>query len=95
MQGKTCLSRGEGGVKKHQLWVKLISGGRLSTLATDTAGQLDILGHDGHTLGVNGCQVGVLEQADQVGLAGLLERQHRRALEPQVCNMGAIGVEKA
>ena len=45
----------------------------LSTLATDTAGQLDVLGHDGHTLGVDGAQVGVLEQTDQVGLASLLK----------------------
>ena len=70
-----------------------MGGGRLSTLTADTAGQLDILGHDGHTLGVDGRQVGVLEQADQVGLAGLLERQHRRALEPQVCTMGAKNVK--
>ena len=44
----------------------------LSTLSTDTASQLDVLGHDGHTLGVDGAQVGVLKQADQVGLASLL-----------------------
>ena len=45
----------------------------LGTLATDPPGQLDILGHDGHTLGVDGAQVGVLEQTHQVGLAGLLK----------------------
>ena len=45
----------------------------LSTLATDTAGKLDVLGHDGHTLGMDGAQVGVLEQTDEVSLAGLLE----------------------
>ena len=45
----------------------------LSSLSTDTAGQLDVLGHDGDTLGVDGAQVGVLEQTDQVGLAGLLK----------------------
>ncbi|CAB1334814.1 unnamed protein product [Coregonus sp. 'balchen'] len=26
---------------------------------------MDVLGHDGHPLGVDGAQVGVLEQADQ------------------------------
>ena len=45
----------------------------LSTLSTDTAGQLDILGHDGHTLGVDGAQVGVLEESNQVCLGSFLE----------------------
>ena len=44
----------------------------LSPLSTDSPGELDVLGHDGDTLGVDGAQVGVLEQADQVSLAGLL-----------------------
>jgi len=57
---------------------------RLCTLSTDAAGKLDVLGHDGHTLGVDGSQVGVLEQANQVGLGSLLEGKHRRALEAKV-----------
>ena len=44
----------------------------LGPLASDPPGQLDVLGHDGDTLGVDGAQVGVLEQPDQVGLTGLL-----------------------
>ena len=44
----------------------------LSPLSTDPPGELDVLGHDGHTLGVDGAQVCVLKQADQVSLAGLL-----------------------
>ena len=44
----------------------------LGTLAPDPPGQLDVLGHDGHPLGVDGAEVGVLKQTDQVGLAGLL-----------------------
>jgi len=56
----------------------------LSTLATDTAGQLDVLGHDGHTLGVDGAQVGVLEQTDQVSLAGFLQGHDGGALEAQI-----------
>ena len=56
----------------------------LSALATDAAGQLDVLGHDGHALGVDGSQVGVLEQAHQVGLSSLLQGQHGAALEAQV-----------
>jgi hypothetical protein len=57
---------------------------RLSTLATDAAGQLDVLGHNGNTFGVDGAQVGVLEQTHQVGLRRLLQGQHSGALEAQV-----------
>ena len=56
----------------------------LRALATDAAGELDVLGHDGDALGVDRAQVGVLEQAHQVGLAGLLQRQDGAALEAQV-----------
>ena len=45
----------------------------LRALATDAAGKLDVLGHDGHTLGVDGAEVGVLEETDEVRLGGLLE----------------------
>lgn len=44
----------------------------LSTLATNATGQLNVLGHNGDTLGVNGAQVSVLKQTDQVGLRGFL-----------------------
>jgi hypothetical protein len=56
----------------------------LGTLATDAPGQLDVLGHDGDTLGVDGAQVGVLEKTDEVSLAGLLESHDSRGLEPEV-----------
>jgi len=56
----------------------------LCTLSTDPPGQLDVLGHDGDTLGVDGAQVGVLEQPNQVGLAGLLQGTDGSGLEPQV-----------
>jgi hypothetical protein len=56
----------------------------LSTLATDPPGQLDVLGHDGDPLGVDGAEVGVLKEANQVGLAGLLQGHDSRALEPEV-----------
>ena len=45
----------------------------LSTLTTNAAGKLDVFGHDCDTLGVNGSQVGVLEEANQVGLSCLLK----------------------
>ena len=56
----------------------------LGALATDAAGKLDVLGHDRHTLGVDGAQVGVLEQTDQVSLAGLLQSHDGGALEAQI-----------
>ena len=62
----------------------MLSSKYLSTFATDTAGQLDVLWHNGDTLGVNGAQVGVLEKTNQVGLASLLESHDGRALESEV-----------
>ena len=56
----------------------------LSTLTADTAGKLDILGHDGNTLGVDGAQVGVLEQTNEVSLRGLLEGHDGGGLETEV-----------
>jgi hypothetical protein len=38
----------------------------------------------GDPLSVNGSQVGILKERDQVRLRSLLERHHRRRLEPQV-----------
>jgi hypothetical protein len=56
----------------------------LSTFSTDSASQLDVLGHDGDTLGMDGAQVSVLEESDQVGLGRLLESHDSRRLEAQV-----------
>ena len=57
---------------------------RLRALATEAAGKLDVLALDGDTLGVDGAEVGVLEQRDEVGLNGLLEGADGGALEAQV-----------
>ena len=56
----------------------------LSTFSTDTASQLDVLGHDGDTLGVDGAEVSVLKQTNQVSLACLLKGHDGRALESQI-----------
>jgi len=56
----------------------------LSPLTTDAASQLDVLWHDGHTLGVDGTKVGIFEESDEVSLAGLLQSHDRGALESQV-----------
>ena len=73
------------GPKKGRCVVWLAVGQqRLSTFSTDTAGQLDVLGHDGDTLGVDGAQVGVLEQTNEVSLTGFLEGHDGGALEAEV-----------
>ena len=50
----------------HKMWY-------LGTFTTDAAGQLDVLWHDGDTLGVDGAKVGILEETDEVSLRSLLE----------------------
>ncbi len=55
-----------------------------STLATDAACELDVLGHDGDALGVDCAQVGVLKQTDQVGLSCLLQSEHCGRLKAQI-----------
>ena len=56
----------------------------LSTFTTDAASQLNILGHDGDPLGVDGTEVGVLEETDEVSLGGFLESHDSRGLESEV-----------
>ena len=57
---------------------------RLRALSADAAGQLDVLGHDGYTLGMDGGKIGVLEEADEVGLGRLLESQDGGSLEAEI-----------
>ena len=59
-------------------------GRRLRALATDAAGELDVLRHDGHSLGVDCSQVGVLEEAYKVSLSGLLKGKDGRSLEAEI-----------
>jgi len=56
----------------------------LRALTTETAGKLDVLGLDGDTLGVDGAEIGVFEQRDEVGLDGLLESTDGRRLEAEI-----------
>merc|ERR1712119_35011 len=58
--------------------------GFLGTLTTDTSGQLDILGHDGDTLGMDSAQVGIFEKTNQVSFGSFLESHDGARLEPQV-----------
>lgn len=59
-------------------------GSFLVALTAETAGELDVLALDGDTLGVDGAQVGVLEEGDEVGLDGLLEGANGGGLEAKV-----------
>lgn len=68
-----------GGSEKSLLFCELKS--CLRTFTTDAASQLDVLRHDGDTLGVDGAQVGVLEEANQVCFGRLLESHDGGALE--------------
>ena len=56
----------------------------LSALTTNAAGQLDVLGHDRHSLGVNGAQIGVFKKTNKISLAGLLQSHNSRALEAEI-----------
>ena len=56
----------------------------LGALTTEATGQVDILGLDGDTLGVDGSQVGIFKERDEVGLGGLLEGTDGRGLETKV-----------
>jgi len=56
-------------------------------LTADSAGELHVLGHDGDTLGVDSAQVGILEEADHVGLRGLLEGEDGRGLETELVSV--------
>ena len=65
--------------------VCIVNGGSdLCSLSTDSAGQLNILGHDGDALGVDGAQVGVFKETHKVSFAGLLKSHDSRALETQI-----------
>ena len=47
--------------------------GTLCLLSPDSSGQLDVLGHDGDLLCMDGTQVGVFEQPHKIGLCCFLK----------------------
>ena len=59
--------------------------------ATDAAGELHVLDHDGDALGVDGAEVGVLKYADEVGLTGLLKGEDGEALKAHVLDIESEG----
>jgi len=56
----------------------------LGAFATDTARQLNILGHDGHALGVDGAKIRVLEKTDQVSLGRFLKSSDGGGLKAKI-----------
>ena len=56
----------------------------LSTFSSDSSCQLDVFWHDGDPLCVDGAQVGVFEETDEVSFWGFLECSDGCALESQV-----------
>jgi len=56
----------------------------LRALATEAAGQSEILWLDGDTLGVDGSEIGVFEERHEVSLSSLLEGHDSRRLEAEI-----------
>lgn len=54
------------------------------SLSSDSASELEVLWHDGDSLGVDGAEVGVFEESNEVGLGGFLEGEDGGALESEV-----------
>ena len=54
------------------------------SLSSDSASELEVLWHDGDSLGVDGAEVGVFEESNEVGLGGFLEGKDGGALESEV-----------
>lgn len=57
---------------------------KLGTFTPDSSGELDILGHDSNSFGVDGAQVGILEKTNEVCFASLLQSHDSWALESQI-----------
>jgi len=64
--------------------VKCIKWQHLRSLTTETTGKLDVLGLNGDTLGMDGAQVGILEEGDEIGLDRLLKSTDGGGLEAEV-----------
>lgn len=56
----------------------------LRSFSSDTSGELDIFGHNGDTLGVDGAKIGIFEESDEVGFSCFLEGKDGLGLEAKV-----------
>lgn len=43
------------------------------SVPSDSFGKLEILGHDSDSLGMDGAEIGILEEGDQVGFSSFLK----------------------
>jgi len=67
-----------------------------SQVASNAAGQLHVFGKDSDSPGVNGAQVGVFHQADEVSLGSTLKSEDSGALEAKIlANAGGNFTHKA
>ena len=57
---------------------------KLSSFSSNSSRELDVFWHDGDSLGVDGAQVGVFEEADEVRLGGFLESHDGGGLESEI-----------
>ena len=77
-----------GGIEKFRFgfWFHANRGavGALAALSTNATGQLNVLGHDRHTLGVNGTQVRVFKETNEVSFRSFLQGKDGRSLETQI-----------
>lgn len=62
----------------------IIEESNLRALATETTSELDVFGLDGDTLGVDGAEIGIFKEGDEVCFDGLLESTDGGGLEAQV-----------
>jgi len=71
----------------------------LGALPADAACEIDVLGEDRHPLGMNGNEVGVLKETNEVSFASLLQRQDGGRLEAKLrleyeCNLAHEALER-
>jgi hypothetical protein len=62
------------------------SSSAFSLVLAETAAEIHVARHDGHSLGVDGAQVRVLEHSHQIGLHRFLHRAHRTLRESHFLN---------
>ncbi|GMS79369.1 hypothetical protein PENTCL1PPCAC_1544 [Pristionchus entomophagus] len=56
----------------------------LGAFPSDTTCQLDVLGHDCHSFGMDGTEIGVLKQTDEICFSCLLKSSHGSRLETEI-----------
>ena len=56
----------------------------LRAFSANTAGKLNILGHDCYTLSMNSTQVGIFEETNKVRLSSFLKSENSRSLETKI-----------